>query len=71
MGGHMALSTIEALLFDGTNYSSWRENVKQYLKLKGSEVWNSVVRNPWDLTTSKNLSKITVQRRQGRTMKWH
>jgi hypothetical protein len=34
------------------------------LKSKGSEVWNSVVRNPWDLTTSKNLSKITVQRRE-------
>jgi hypothetical protein len=54
---------IEAL-FDGTDYSSWRENMKQFLKSKGSEVWNSVVSNPWDLTTSKNLSKITVQRRE-------
>jgi hypothetical protein len=25
MGGLMALSTNEAPLFDGTNYSSWRE----------------------------------------------
>jgi hypothetical protein len=63
MGGHMALSAIEAPLFDGTDYSKWRENMKQFLKSKVSEVWNSVVRNPWDLTTSNNLSKITVQRR--------
>jgi hypothetical protein len=33
------------------------------LKSKGYEVWNSVIRKPWDLTTSKNLSKITFQRR--------
>jgi hypothetical protein len=63
MGGQMVLSAIEAPLFDGTDYSSWRENMKQYLKSKGSEVWSSVVSKPWDLTTSKNLSKITVQRR--------
>jgi hypothetical protein len=63
MGGQMALSTIEAPLFDGTDYSSWRENMKQYLKSKGSEVWNSVVSKLWDLTTSNNLSMITVQRR--------
>ena len=59
----MALSAIEAPLFDGTYYSSWRENMKQYLKSKGFEVWNSVVGKPCDLTTSKNLSNITVQRR--------
>jgi hypothetical protein len=46
MGGQMALSAIEAPLFDGTYYYSWRENMKQYLKSRGSEVWNSVVRNP-------------------------
>jgi hypothetical protein len=46
MGGHMALFAIEVPLFDVTNYSSWRENMKQYLKLKGSEVWNSVVSKP-------------------------
>jgi hypothetical protein len=63
MGGHMALSAIEAPLFNGTDYFSWRENMKQFLKSKGSEVWNSVVSKPWDLTTSKNLSKITIQRR--------
>jgi hypothetical protein len=33
------------------------------LNSKGSKVWSSVVSKPWDLTTSKNLSKITVQRR--------
>jgi hypothetical protein len=63
MGGHMALSGIEAPLFDGTNYSSWRENMKQYLNSKGTEVWNSVVRKPQDLSTSNNISKITVQKR--------
>jgi hypothetical protein len=34
MGGQMDLSAIEAPLFDGTNYSSWRENMKYYLKSK-------------------------------------
>jgi hypothetical protein len=63
MGGQMALSTIEAPLFDGTDYSSCRENMKQCLNSRGSEVWNSVVSKPWELTTSKNLSKISVQRR--------
>jgi len=37
--------------------------MKQYLKSKGSEFWNSVVSKPCDLTTSKNISKITVQRK--------
>jgi hypothetical protein len=46
MGGHISLSAIEAPLFDGTHYSIWRENVKQYLKSRGSEVWNSVVSKP-------------------------
>jgi hypothetical protein len=64
MDGHMALSAIEAPLFDGIDYSSWRENMKQYLKSKGSEISNSVVSKPWDLTTSKNISKIIVQRRE-------
>ena len=63
MGGHMALSAIEAPLFDGTDYSSWRGNMKQYLNSKGFEFWNSVVSKPWDLSTSKNLSKIIVRRR--------
>jgi hypothetical protein len=49
MGGQMALSVIEASLFDGTNYSSWGESMKQYFNSKGSEVWNSVVSKPWDL----------------------
>jgi hypothetical protein len=40
MGGQMALSAIKYSLFDGTDYSSWRENMKHYLNSKGSEVWN-------------------------------
>jgi hypothetical protein len=64
MGGHMSLPAIRATLFYGTDYASWRENMKQYLKSKASEVWNSIVNKPWDLTTSKNLSKITIQRRE-------
>jgi hypothetical protein len=59
----MALSTNEAPLFDGTYYSSSRDNMKQYLKSRGSGVWDSVVSNPWNLTTSKNLSKFASQRR--------
>jgi hypothetical protein len=58
----MVLSTIKAPLFDGTNYSSWRENMKEYIKSKGYEFWSSAVRKPWVLTTSNNVSKITVQR---------
>jgi hypothetical protein len=61
MGGQMALSTNEAPLFDGKNYSSWRENMKQYLKSRASEVWYSVVSKPWNLTTSKNISKFATQ----------
>jgi hypothetical protein len=29
MGGQMDLSAIEAPLFNGIDYSSWRENMKQ------------------------------------------
>jgi hypothetical protein len=32
MGGKMALSTNEAPLFDGLDYSSWRKIMKWYLK---------------------------------------
>jgi hypothetical protein len=35
MDEQMALSTNEAPLFDGTNYSSWRERMKIYLKSRG------------------------------------
>jgi hypothetical protein len=42
----MDLSTIEAPLFDGTDYYSWRETMKQYLKSRGFEVWNLVVSIP-------------------------
>jgi hypothetical protein len=63
MGGKMTLSTIEAPLFDGTYYSSWRENMKQYFKSRGYKVWDSVVSKPQHLNNSKNLSKFSSQRR--------
>jgi hypothetical protein len=52
MDGEMALSTNKAPLFVGTEYSSWRERMKIYLKSRGSIVWDSVVSKPWYLTTS-------------------
>jgi hypothetical protein len=53
MGGQIFISTKEAPLFDGTNYLSWREKMKIYLKSRGSRVWDSIVSNPWHLNTSK------------------
>jgi hypothetical protein len=41
MGGQIAISTNEAPLFDGTNYLSWRENMKRYMKSRGFGVWDS------------------------------
>jgi hypothetical protein len=46
MGGQIAIFSNEAPLFDGTNYSSWRENMKRYLKSRVSGVWDSVVSKP-------------------------
>jgi len=43
----MDKQTNEVPLFDGTNYSQWRERMKRYLKSKGSGVWDII-------TTSKN-----------------
>ena len=57
----MALSTNESPLFDGTNYSSWREIMKRYMKSIGSGVWDLVVSKPWYSTTSKNKSKTTKE----------
>jgi hypothetical protein len=57
MGGQIAISTNEYPLFDGTNYSSWRENMKRYMKSRGSGVWDSIVSKPWNLTTSKRKTK--------------
>jgi hypothetical protein len=55
----MALSTNEAPLPDGTNYSSWREKMKWYLKSRGYGVWDSVESKPWYSTTSKKKYKAT------------
>jgi hypothetical protein len=68
MGGQVALSTNEAPLFDGTNYSSWRERMKRYLKSRGSGVWDSVVCKPWYLTTSKNKSKTAKEAKRNNSM---
>jgi hypothetical protein len=61
MGGKMALSTNEAPLFDGTNYSSWREGMKWYLNSRGSGALDSVVSKPWYSNTSKNKSKTAKE----------
>jgi hypothetical protein len=37
------ISTSEIPLFDETNYSSWRINMKECLKSKGVDVWDTVV----------------------------
>jgi hypothetical protein len=63
MGGQSVISTNEAPLFDGTNYSSWRENMKIYLKSIGSGVWDSVVSKPWNLTNFKRKTKTAKEAR--------
>jgi hypothetical protein len=68
MDEQMTLSTNEAHLFDGTNYSSWRERMKIYLKSRGSGVWDSVVSKPWCLTTSKNKSKTAKEAKRNNPM---
>jgi hypothetical protein len=68
MGGQIAISTNEAPLFDGTNYSSWRENMKRYLKSRGSGVWDSVVSKPWHLTTSKRKTKTAKEARRNNSL---
>ena len=68
MGGEIAISTTEAPLFDGTYYSSWRENMKRYLKSRGSGVWDSVVSNPWNLTTSKRKTKTAKEVRRNNSL---
>jgi hypothetical protein len=37
---------MKAPLFNGADYLSWRENMKIYLKSRGSGVWDSVVSKP-------------------------
>jgi hypothetical protein len=68
MGGQIAISTNEAPLFDGTDYSSWRENMKRYLKSRGSGVWDSVVSKPWNLTTSKRKTKNAKEARRNNSL---
>jgi hypothetical protein len=61
MGVQMALSTNELPLFDGTDYSSWREGMKWYMKSRVSGVWDSIVSKPWYSTTSKKKSKTAKE----------
>jgi hypothetical protein len=68
LGVQMALSTNEAPLFDGTNYSSWRENMKRYMKSRGFGVWDLVVSNPWNLTTSKRKTKNAKEARRNNSV---
>jgi hypothetical protein len=68
MGGQIVISTNEAPLFDGTDYSSWRENMKRYLKSRGSGVWDSVVSKPCHLTTSKRKTKTAKEARRNNSV---
>jgi hypothetical protein len=68
MGGKIIISINEALLFDGTNYLSWRENMKRYLKSRGSRIWDSVVSKPWHLTTSKRKSKTAKEAKRNNSV---
>jgi hypothetical protein len=68
MGGKIAISTNEAPLFDGTDYSSWRENMKRYLKSSGSGVWDLVVSKPWHLNTSKRKTKTSKEARRNNSL---
>jgi len=64
----MAISTNEAPLFDGTDYSSCRENMKIYMNSRGSRIWDSVVSNPWHLTTSKRKNKTAKEARRNNSL---
>jgi hypothetical protein len=68
MGGKIVISTNEAPLFVGTDYLSWRENMKRYMKSRGSEVLDSVVSKPWNLTTSKRKSKTAKEARKNNSV---
>jgi hypothetical protein len=68
MGGQISISTNEAPLFDGTYYSSWMENMKIYLKSRGSGFWDSVVSKPWNLNTSKIKTKTTKEERRNNSL---
>jgi hypothetical protein len=68
MGGQIVISTNEAPLFDGTYYLYWRENMKRYLKSRGSRVWDSVVSKPWHLTISKRKYKTAKEAKRNNSV---
>jgi hypothetical protein len=49
----------EVPLFDETNYSAWRIEMKWHLKEKGASAWNTVVVGP---VPSKNKSKFAAKK---------
>jgi hypothetical protein len=53
--------TNEVTLFVETNYSSWRIEMKGYLKAKGEGVWNIVFGGS---VPSKNQSKSVAQKEE-------
>jgi hypothetical protein len=68
MDGKIVISTNESPLFDGTDYSSWRENMKRYMKSRGSRIWDSVVIKPWHLTNSKSKTKSAKEARRKKSI---
>jgi hypothetical protein len=55
MDGQAMPSIDEVPLFDETDYSRWRVEIKEYLKSKGAGIFRPIA--------SKNISKFTTQRR--------
>jgi hypothetical protein len=56
----------EVPLFDETNYSTWRIEMKGYLQEKGAGVWNKVVVGP---IPSMNKSKLVVKKNNAVALK--
>jgi hypothetical protein len=59
MDAQMDENTNEVPFFDETDYSTWRINMKGYLKSKGAGVWNTFVFGP---VPSKNQSKFATKK---------
>ena len=53
----------EVSIFDETNYSEWRIEMKGYLKEKGASVWKAIIGGS---TPLKNKSKFAAQKEEKR-----
>jgi hypothetical protein len=62
------VSSVHFNLFHGTYYSSWRENMKIYMKSRESGVWDSVVSKPWHLIASKKKTKTEKKERRNNSL---